>query len=177
MNMNWKILVEERNEWVAHNFPVVHVSPPGESLIGCIEEVGELAHAHLKGMQSIRGTADEHVINGKDAIGDLIIYLLGVMSNVGIPDVIPPSVPPQSTADALLRLSNAVGVLCMSPSQLRVERVLYYAKHYCKLRLWDFTAIVHDTWREVKKRDWIKYPETGLPSTPAITTPSGEEIG
>lgn len=44
-------------------------------LLGLIEEVGELSHAHLKQQQKIRGTYEEHQIAKIDAVGDILIYL------------------------------------------------------------------------------------------------------
>jgi NTP pyrophosphatase (non-canonical NTP hydrolase) len=49
--------------------------PPDDPLIGLVEEVGELAHAHLKQKQKIRGTYKEHQAAKIDAIGDIMIYL------------------------------------------------------------------------------------------------------
>ena len=46
-----------------------------------MEELGELAHAHLKErvpaerVMGIRGTAAEHQAHARDAVGDIIIYL------------------------------------------------------------------------------------------------------
>lgn len=40
-----------------------------------VEELGELAHAHLKMQQGIRGSVSEHRAEAEDAIGDFIIYL------------------------------------------------------------------------------------------------------
>lgn len=58
--------------WLAHNFPN---QTPHQALLGMVEEVGELAHAHLKAEQGIRGyddiTARTDII---DAIGDIFIY-------------------------------------------------------------------------------------------------------
>jgi len=44
-------------------------------LLGIVEEVGELCHAHLKMKQRIRGHKDKHEEEAKDAIGDIVIYL------------------------------------------------------------------------------------------------------
>jgi len=44
------------------------------SLLGLIEELGELAHSHLKEQQGIR-TSEDHVAKAKDAIGDIVIFL------------------------------------------------------------------------------------------------------
>lgn len=47
--------------------------PAYRSLLGAFEEIGELAHAHLKEEQGIRASNYEE--DAKDAIGDTIIYL------------------------------------------------------------------------------------------------------
>lgn len=54
-----------------HNFPDAIDSHP---LVGAVEEIGELCHAWLKEEQGIRGT--DHDNEARDAIGDVIIYLL-----------------------------------------------------------------------------------------------------
>jgi NTP pyrophosphatase (non-canonical NTP hydrolase) len=46
-----------------------------DPLLGLIEEVGELSHAHLKMKQGIRGTKEEHQEAKEDAVGDILIYL------------------------------------------------------------------------------------------------------
>src|SRR4051812_17474924 len=76
--LDWDQLVDERNAWVAHNFPDM---VRGQSVFGVIEELGELCHSNLKQEQSIRGSDAEHEANAKDAIGDVTIYLLGVMAH------------------------------------------------------------------------------------------------
>ena len=48
-----------------------------DPLLGLMEEVGELSHAHLKGLQGIRGMDDPVECKRKksDAVGDIVIYL------------------------------------------------------------------------------------------------------
>jgi len=58
--------------WVAHNFPGRESFYP---LLGAVEELGELAHAHLKALQGIRGTPEEHAAAAQDAVGDAVIFL------------------------------------------------------------------------------------------------------
>ncbi len=41
--------------------------------------------------------------------------------------------------------------------------VIIYIISLCNSQGWDFETIIETTWEEVKKRDWIKYPETGRP--------------
>ena len=52
-------------------------------LIGAVEEIGELCHAHLKNEQGIRGTPEEHRSAKMDAIGDTLIYLLDYCNKEG----------------------------------------------------------------------------------------------
>jgi NTP pyrophosphatase (non-canonical NTP hydrolase) len=74
-------LQDDQRPWVAHNFPN---REPWHPLLGIVEEVGELAHAHLKQAQGIRGTFAEHHEKKIDAVGDTIIYLADYCSAVGI---------------------------------------------------------------------------------------------
>ena len=64
-------LQREVGEWSRRNFGDQPIHRP---LLGAFEEVGELAHAHLKEEQGIRSEED-HVANGKDAVADVVIYL------------------------------------------------------------------------------------------------------
>jgi NTP pyrophosphatase (non-canonical NTP hydrolase) len=59
--------------WQHHNFPNAE---KWECLVGAMEELGELSHAHLKMKQGIRLNED-HSAAQKDAVGDVVIYLLG----------------------------------------------------------------------------------------------------
>lgn len=178
MSLDWDQLIDERNEWVAKNFPSYEGEIPGrDSILGCFEELGELAHAHLKEKQGIRGTKEEHVAAGKDAIGDLIVYLLGVMEAAGCkpnPQYLPPEYRrPQDHEQALLRLGLSVGRLG-GPASPRptIDRIVYYARAYCTLRYWDFDDIVQATWDHVKNRDWNAHREAGAPARdPAMDDP------
>ena len=78
--LTFKQLQEEHRIWVEKNFPD---SPNYHSLLGVVEEVGELSHAHLKREQGIRGTEQEHIEEAKDAIGDTIIYLTDYCTRMG----------------------------------------------------------------------------------------------
>jgi NTP pyrophosphatase (non-canonical NTP hydrolase) len=70
--MNLRKLQNEVKEWTAKNFPEARTYQP---LLGIVEEVGELSHAHLKQEQGIRGTWKAHQDAKTDAVGDIIIYL------------------------------------------------------------------------------------------------------
>lgn len=104
--------IQQKNlAWTRHNFPN---AKPHQPLLGMVEEVGELSHAHLKMEQGIRGDREEHIAASRDAIGDILIFML----------------------------------------------------HYCNLRGWSLEDILIETAAHVHKRDWIKYPKTGVPPAP-----------
>lgn len=68
---------EQIDRWRGYNFPK---ATPDQQFMGMTEELGELAHAILKGQQGIRGYSPEDTAEIKDAIGDLMIYLLNFCS-------------------------------------------------------------------------------------------------
>lgn len=163
--MNWEQLIERRDKWIAHNFPDPKLDEPmDESVVGVIEEVGELAHAHLKAAQNIRGSNEKHIEDARDAIGDCTVYLLGIMSGLDkVPEQIKASSVPTPTW-ALKNLAYQAGMLALNPSQYLCERIVEYLEAYCDFQGWDYEEIVTSTWDEVEKRDWIKYPDSGLPN-------------
>lgn len=69
----------EQATWSLSNFGP---QPKHRSLLGVTEEVGELAHAHLKAEQGIR-TNENHEAKKKDAIGDIVIYLADYCTQQG----------------------------------------------------------------------------------------------
>ena len=100
----------EHRTWLHHNFPN---QQPEDALLGLVEEVGELAHAHLKYAQQIRGlTNEEYQAQASDAIGDIVIYLMS----------------------------------------------------YCTTNGFELAECLNTAWEEVRERDWIRYPDTGVPS-------------
>lgn len=76
-------LQELAEEWRSNSFPPEHTTPPLQAL-GVCEEAGELAHAVLKGVQGIRGTEAEHRMAAADAVGDIVLYLTGVCTAMGL---------------------------------------------------------------------------------------------
>ena len=73
MSLTLKTLQNQQAEWSERNFPD---QKPHQCLLGIVEEVGELTHAHLKSEQGIR-TNENHEAMRKDAVGDIVIYLAG----------------------------------------------------------------------------------------------------
>jgi NTP pyrophosphatase (non-canonical NTP hydrolase) len=163
--MNWGQLITERDEWIAHNFPNHALDEPvDESLVGVMEEKGELAHAHLKAAQKIRGSEEEHIANAKDAIGDLTIYLLGVISRIGQgfeDEGISPERQASTPTWALKYLDFFAGRLSISPDLHTCYRIVGCLVTYCDFMDWDYEEIVMSTWNEVKQRDWQKNKEDG----------------
>lgn len=69
--MDLSKLQEEVKSWADRNFPNAE---PWEPLVGAMEELGELSHAHLKEHQSIRIDTN-YFLDKEDAVGDIIVYL------------------------------------------------------------------------------------------------------
>jgi NTP pyrophosphatase (non-canonical NTP hydrolase) len=44
-----------------------------------------------------------------------------------------------------------------------VADIIIYLADYCNGMGFDMEETVQETWEQVKKRDWKKYPETGMP--------------
>lgn len=74
-------LQEERNLWIAHNFPDASLA---HCIFGAVEEMGELAHHFLKREQGIRGDDTHHVAGMLDSVADAVIFLAGVPTHLGV---------------------------------------------------------------------------------------------
>lgn len=75
---------DQLHEWRERNFPRADST---QQLLGVVEELGELSHIHLKAIQRIRqGRMSPAEIQRlkEDAIGDIIIYLMGYCSYEGL---------------------------------------------------------------------------------------------
>lgn len=70
----------EIEDWSDHNFPS---ETAWEGLVCLIEELGEIAHSHLKLFQGTR-TNEDHPAKLRDAIGDTVIALAHYCSLQGI---------------------------------------------------------------------------------------------
>lgn len=79
--INLAMLQNKIEEWNQRNFPN---AKPIEPLLGLVEEIGELSHAHLKSSQGIRGTENELFLEKVDAVGDIFIFLSAYCSLNGI---------------------------------------------------------------------------------------------
>lgn len=54
------------------------------TLLGVMEEIGEVCHGVLKMSQGIRGTEGKHMEEIRDGIGDALIYLLDFCAQNGL---------------------------------------------------------------------------------------------
>lgn len=72
---------EQQRPWVAHNFGK---RPPWIPILGVMEELGELAHSFIKREQGIKGTAEEHTADIRDALADIAIFLCDAASGQGV---------------------------------------------------------------------------------------------
>jgi hypothetical protein len=170
--IDWNKLIPERNDWVKHNFPNPHIPNPGESVLGCMEELGELVHALLKAAQNIRGTAAEHEADAKDAVGDLSVYLMGVMSYCGHAADESRSFATGSTFNLgywVGRLAQTYdnkdlpGAFSLESKYIApIDNIVHCLRLLCQSNGWNYDQLVNDTWAAVKRRDWIKYPKDGL---------------
>ena len=61
-----------------------HYGSGYRNLIGVMEELGELAHAQLKGEQNIKHTQEEILLMKIDAVGDILIFLANYCDSQGL---------------------------------------------------------------------------------------------
>lgn len=78
--MDLAMIESHINEWQRRNFPNTPLYRP---LLGAMEELGELCHAVLKREQGIRGTSEQHADAVRDALGDVVIFLIHVAAIEG----------------------------------------------------------------------------------------------
>jgi len=163
----------ERTVWVRKNFPNrVFEHEVDESIMGCIEELGELAHSHLKAAQHIRGTDEEHAQNAYDSVGDALVYLLGICtcSDFTLTEAISRTRPLHYTTPerALFQASAKLGRIAVDGQsgfprliQRHVGEFYWALASYCTHRGWDVQECLLTTWAQVKNRNWIANPGDG----------------
>lgn len=163
-------LQKERGPWAAKNFPDSVQNRQYHQRLGVLEEIGELAQAQLKEEQGIRGTAEEHQANAKDAIGDLTVFLAGVCDEAC---VLMEECKPERSLIGGGTTDECISALAYHAARLDrrvrdgrpagelVGNVVALAEQYCKLRDWDYALIVDRTWAHVSKRDWVENKQDG----------------
>ena len=158
-------------------------------ILGICEEAGELCHAHLKLEQGIRGGKDSLTAEARDAVGDICIYALNLLSNrkeaapafKARKDV-------EETKD-MVRIGDAVlDLVCcagrietarktqvtnplpphptappeIAPIVRHTQELLMHVNAFCALAGWNLEEILRETWRTVGQRDFKKYPNNGV---------------
>ena len=153
--------------WKQRNFPN---SGAYEQCVGLIEELGELAHAHLKGSQNIRHTPAEIVAMKQDAIGDMVVFLLNLMSDldckVGLEDDC--NGVQNTHFRLLLDLSETVGLISTELNRPNPSSCLMWCHHlikelgiYCISEGLDFDDCVNGAVEITLARNWVRFPKNG----------------
>lgn len=178
--MNLYEIQKEQKEWSKKNFGE---QPAYLALLGAVEELGELAHAHLKWSQRIRGDEAKHAESAKDAVGDTIIYLMDYANRKHIQiDYKPSSMEMfgETSTDALFCAHENLSVLISADKKVNeqyapksclensIRVVLWCLESYCYIRKFDFERIVTETWEIVRQRDWKANPATGTDSSETV---------
>ena len=78
--LTFRRLQDEQRPWVAHNFPG---RDQYYALLGAVEEIGEVCHAHLKWKQGIRGCEQQHMEAMADGVADCVIFLADYCTAMG----------------------------------------------------------------------------------------------
>jgi NTP pyrophosphatase (non-canonical NTP hydrolase) len=176
-----KKLQKEIYQWKLNNFGN-KAGNGHQNLLGVIEEIGELAHAVLKKEQGIRNN-EEHNDLMKDAIGDIFIFLMNYLSDMGIEfdmpfvfyDISVCDVRDEvnvmniySTANDLVSFHSTMETFNMNfscpPTKISVysKMLVKELMFFCCCKSWDFEKIVIETWEQVKKRNWKENKINGV---------------
>lgn len=177
-------LQTEQYTWARKNFGPCRIRWP---LMGVFEETGELLHSQLKQEQKIRGPEGEtdatkiaafHDAKKKDAVADIIIYLLEYCSCMGwrvvnllveeettfreLQNNTEDSAPVWDCIGKIVPLAydetiDGTDVL----AQEDVVQILLNLAIYCRQRGWSLQELVEITWARVSKRDWTKNKTNG----------------
>ena len=201
MSFTWIRLQSEVSRWAEKNFPE---SPPRHQILGLVEELGELAHAHLKGEQGIRGSAEAHAAAARDAVADSFIFFMHACSSLGwaSQELLRSASPEefQTTFAApqgrtpigysikhLAQLMEHLELSENAPTAIEKEAHLFNARSsvlpylsglaaYCTAKGWSLQEILDEVWPKVRQRDWTKNKSTGGGDAPEATS-EAEKIG
>lgn len=176
-------LITEIGAWSIQNFDYLDIVG-----YGILEELGEWAHAQLKFKQKIRKGSKLSVedfqlkfrADTKDALADCMIFLLNWCF---VKEVV------LSIDEAVQHIANAdkskqdqlvsIGLILSALSQIFIlqetnfsddpimrrpyaQRIFNNLAMMCHLNGWNFIKVLSNTWEEVSKRDWRKFPKDGL---------------
>ena len=176
MNKTLSEIQAELKVWTEYNFGKQESIIP---IMGMIEELGELTHAHLKELQGIRKS--DFLADKKDAIADITIYLLNYFNCIDVDikiidklnNITFNTTHRSYTDDLIFKLSSEIGnlsKLTFYDSSYKATnfdynvlyRILSSLYSYAKCIKLDFITIINETWETVKLRDWKKYPLNGI---------------
>jgi len=169
MNKTLSEIQKELKVWTFYNFGEQETIIP---IMGMIEELGELTHAHLKELQNIRKS--DFLADKKDAIADITIYLLNYFNCIHrdiniIKNVIYCEHEEADNEFYILNLSHKIGIL--SDTEINnntividikfTSYILFTLREYANNINLDLITIVNEVWEQVKLRDWKQYPLNG----------------
>ena len=149
--------------WVEHNFGSCDKE---DSILGVIEELGELTHCILKRKQGIRETS-ANIESLMDAVGDTLIYLItydnstkGLLEHCEIEE----GYQFENLVECILYAINNVNELNYSSEIINataLECIIEAICNICELEEIDSIICLDSAWLNVKARDWKKYPTNG----------------
>ena len=178
-------LQKELFRWQEYNFGE---QEDRRMVLGICEESGELCHAHLKLEQGIRGSKEKLVAKMRDAIGDISIYALNLLSNHK-EDL--PGIGARKDVEEISdmgRIGDSVlGIFCsaarvetarktaetnpqaphpVAPHEVpaiarHVQQLFMHLNMLCGLLGWNLEKIIRETWGTVGKRNWKTNPQDG----------------
>jgi len=175
MNKTLSEIQAELKVWTIYNFGKQESIIP---IMGMIEELGELTHAHLKELQGIRKS--DFLADKKDAIADITIYLLNYFNCIDkdislIENTILDKHIDDNNNFYILNINSQISKLSdiyvndnfdyanvITESNIEhCSYILYSLYEYAYNIELDLLTIINEVWETVKLRDWKLYPLNG----------------
>lgn len=146
--MNWKQLQDEQREWSMRNFGP---HPAEHPMLGMIEKLGVLAHAHLKGLQGIRHTPEEILEMKKDACAEFMIVMADYFNckNLNLAECI------RHGMKLKPDLSSIMWIVALM-TETRWRELVATLAAYAKEQEFDLEEETFRAWEVVKQRNWRK---------------------
>lgn len=165
-NQELEKMISAVGQWAEYNFDFRCPE------LGIVEELGEFAHARLKGLQGIRPESSTKE-KMQDALGDAAIFLFDYcfLHDYKLIEVelskLKFDYSSENPRDPIFNLGNCVrntGLLLTGGFmffETRVNLIWIQLNEIAISLNWDLTSIIQKTWNEVKTRDWRKFPTNG----------------
>lgn len=167
--IDFKELQEQLWQWQLRNFGPEN---PFWLATGVVEEVGELAHCLLKRHQKIRGGMFDNRAQIEDAVGDIMVYGLNLLSTAGVqappfanpgPDECPSEIALQRIITAAMLLHDKACSLDALPDSRELaywfDALVLWLQKLCLAEGINFEATVKRIADEVLARDWKANPQ------------------